>query len=185
MATTGQGRRVSVTVVPNTDSPLRDAFRFDLTRSMSISYSGTPTPHPVQTGAEGPTDMIVIDPPSVSITGVTANTPVQPLAGLSDFLIQALELNTDRMVTLTELIAALHRQKILCTVFCSWHRPLRNRWPMTVDLSRDQSSGNTINTAVQFAKIRQVTSETVPVLQDSDVQALAQSRVEFGPVGIE
>lgn len=172
-------------MIPITRTPLLDAFRFDLTRSMSINYSGTSTPHPTQTGAEGPVDQIIIDPPSVSVTGVTANTPVTPLAGLSDFFIQALELNSERMISLTELIVAMHQQKILCVVLCSWHRPLYNRWPGVVDLSRDQNSGNTINKTVTFNKIRQVQTGVVPALQDSDILALAQSRVEFGPVGIE
>ena len=171
--------------MPQTATPLLDAFSFDLTRSMTITYSGTATSHPVQNGAEGVTDMIVIDPAAVSISGVTANTPAIARAGFSGRLLAVLAVNTDRMITLTDLIVSMHEMKLRCTVYCAWHKPLFDYWPGTVGLTRDQSSGNTIPTTLTFTKIRTVNSMTIPTMQDSDVLALAQSRVEFGPVAFE
>ena len=182
MATNGQGRRQSVTLVPQTATPLLDAFTFDLTRSMKVTYPGRLTEHPAQSGGSI-NDFYIVDPPVVQVSGIVANTPVTTLAGnLPAF---AAQVNGDRMATLRDLLVQLHNLGTLLTVLSSWNPPLYNYIAEVVDTSRDAASGNTIPITVNFKDFRIVESLVVPAVQDSDILALGQSTVEFGPVSFE
>lgn len=183
MAVVGQGRTQSVTVIPETASPLLDAFTFDLTSSMKISYPGKAFPHPVQNGVEGITDAVHLESPVFSVTGITANTPIVPLAGFLPFSRPLTD--ATRMTTQLGLLLAIRELKVPVTVLCSWLPPLRSRWPEVVDAERNTESGTTIGVSVNFVRMRIVTTSLVPALQDSDIVALGSQTVEFGPLPIE
>lgn len=81
MSFTGPGRRVSLTIVPQTARGLLDAFRFDAILTMSESHPGQVFKHPVQLGVEGITDAVYLDSPSLQANGVVGDNPVELLAG--------------------------------------------------------------------------------------------------------
>lgn len=179
MSTLGPGRRKSITVIPQTPTPLLDAFSFDAVISASESNPGEAFQHPVQSGAEGITDAVYLGSPTFSVTGISANTPIEPLFG---GLPLSGALNPDRMVSAVELLLQIRALRIPVTVLCSWRRPMRNRWPVIVDLERNQSSGNTIGVSVNFVKFRIVQLGVVPQMQDSDVLAIGQQIVELSQI---
>lgn len=182
MATTGQGRRKSVTLVPQTQTPLFDAFTFDLTRNLKIDYPGQATEHPIQTGARI-NDHYIVYPPVVTLSGLLANTPVDTLAG--DRPVFAAPVQGDRMTNLRDLLVQLHDLGVLVNILSSWASPLTDYIVEVINTNRDASSGNTIPVSVNFKDIRTVETLTVPTVQDSDILALAQSRLEFGLVSTE
>jgi hypothetical protein len=186
VAITGQGRRRSVTVIPQTTTPLLDAFSFDLTESVQITYPGSAFRHPLQTGDEGITDAVHLDAPDLQVEGITANTPITSLAGLLPFSLGPVAFaDGDRMTSMLELILAIREAKVPVTVLCSWLRPLYDRWPETINASRGKDDGNTIRVSVRFVRMRMVTTQLIAAVQDSDIVALGQQTVEFGPVPIE
>jgi hypothetical protein len=170
-------------VIPQTATPLVDAFTFDVVESMRISYPGQVFRHAIQNGVEGIVDAVQLDPPVVSITGLLGNMPIisptgsQPLALLNPL--------GDRMTTLLELLLFIRALKIPVRLVCSWLRPLTDRWPSVVDAERTSTSGNTMGVTVNFDKTRIVNSLTIPVQQDSDLVALGEQVVEYGPVSFE
>lgn len=175
--------------MPQTATPLLDAFTFDLTRSMKVTYPGRLTDHPAQSGASI-NDFYIVDPPIVQVSGIVANTPVTMLAGSRNPAfgappITGARINGDRMTTLRDLLVQLHDLGIVVTVLSSWNPPLYNYIAEVIDTSRDANSGNTIPVTVNFKDFRIVESLTVPAVQDSDILALGQSTVEFGPVSFE
>ena len=179
MATIGPGRRQSVTVIPQTATPLLDAFTFDAVTSMTEDHPGEVFSHPVQSGAEGITDAVYIASPTFSVTGISANTPIVPLLGFLPF---SGGIETDRMISAVELLLQIRSLRIPITVLCSWRRPMRNRWPVVIGLERNQESGNTIGITVNFVKFRIVQLGVVPQMMDGDILAIGQQTVELSQI---
>lgn len=163
--------------------PLFDSFTFDLVSSMRVSYPGRVFAHPVQTGVEGITDAVILDPPTMSVSGVTANTPIISPTGVEPLSLISTATG-DRMITLLDLLLRIREAKVPVGVLMSWRAPLWNRWPVVVDAERNTDSGSTIPITVNFEKIRRVTSQLVPSMQDADIVALGQQSVEYGPVSV-
>lgn len=182
----------SVTVIPQTDSPLLDAFTFDLTENVQITYPGSAFRHPLQNGNEGITDAVHLDSPELQVSGVLSDTPITPIAGIPGPLQIALGLGgfgasvqpgtPGRKTSLLELLLRIREAKVPVTVLCSWLPPLRNRWPETVDAARGKEQGNSLTVSVRFPRMRIVTTGVIPALQDSDIVALSQQTVDIGAV---
>lgn len=176
MAMVGPSRRKSVTVIPQTATPLLDAFTFDAAIAQSESHPGEVFTHPLQSGDEGISDGVYIGSPEFSVTGLSANTTAEPLLGFLPF---SGGLERDRAISAVDLLLQIRALKIPVTVLCSWRAPMRNRWPRIVDLDRNQESGNTIGVSVQFSKMRIVQLGVAAQQQDSDILAIGQQVVEL------
>ena len=167
MALTGFGRRKGITVVPQTADGLLRAFRFDVTLDVAESNPGQAFRHPIQNGAEGITDAVRIESPTLSISGIVSDTPVEFLTPPGD-----------RAIELYEQIKSIRREAVPVTVLCSWLPLLENMWPEVIEGRRGQDTGAAIEISINFVKFRFVTTQIVPALIDSDVLALGSQTIQ-------
>lgn len=176
MSFSGPGKITSVTCVPDIPGQeLALAFRFDAILQATDQHDGQVFRHPIQTGGEGITDSVYLDPPVFSCNGIVGDRPISFLApfGLD---------SRDRAINLYDHFLKLREAKVTMTLLMSWRPPMRNRWPKSVQGSRDQQSGNTINMSVMFEKLRFAQTQVVPAQVDSEILLLATQTVDLGTV---
>ena len=150
----------SVTILPQGPVPLLDAFRLDGAFAVSWSHPGDVSRHPVQSGREGITDAVQIDPDALAITGIITDFPVSLLAFLTP---------KNRAMRMMDHMLKMRAQRSALMVITSWTGLLRNRWISDVTLTRSSATGAAIEVSMTIQKLRIVRTQLVPSQLDADL----------------
>lgn len=162
------GRTVSVTIVPDTVAPILNAFRMDAALSVTQSNPGSVFRHPVQSGREGITDAVRIDPDVLTVTGIVSDIPTS---------LAAIASPPKRAARMYDLLVKMREQRIPLLVITSWTGVLANRWVSQIDATRSQTTGGAIELSLTIEKLRIVTTGLVPAQVDADVLLLGMQTV--------
>ena len=157
----------SVTIAPAL-LPALGAFRLDASKVVTRSHPGQVFRHPIQSGREGITDAVQIDPDTLSITGVITDLPVSLLA------IGSPPGRAARMYSLLETMRDL-RQPL--NVITSWTGMLTDRWISSFEASRSETTGGAIELSLTIDKLNIVRTIMVPQQLDADIQLLGMATV--------
>ena len=163
----------SVTIIPTGPAALLGSFKIDATTSMSRSYPGSVSRHPLQSGLEGISDAVQIDPDVINIVGILTDTP------LSFLNVITVPGRAAKMVDLLEKMRAT-RQRF--AVLTSWTGMLSSRWVSSFDVSRSTSTGGALDISMTIEKLRVVSTMLVPAQLDADIASLGMSTVSVGPI---
>ena len=157
----------SVTVIPQTPTPLLDAFRFDAATAVARSHPGSVFRHPVQSGREGITDAVRIDPDVLSITGIITDTPVSFITFPAP----------NRAARMYDLLQKMRELRIALAVATSWTGLLSNRWISEFTATRSNTTGAAIEVTMTIEKLRIVRTMLVPSQLDADIALLGMATV--------
>lgn len=156
----------SVTIIPQGPTPLLDAFRLDAAFAVSWSHPGDVSRHPVQSGREGITDAVQIDPDALAITGIVTDFPVSLLAFTTP---------KNRAMRLADLLLKMRAQRRALQVITSWTGLLRNRWISEVTFTRSSATGAAIEVSMTIKKLRIVRTQLVSSQLDADIALVGMS----------
>jgi hypothetical protein len=163
----------SVTIIPQTPTPLLLSWRLDAATAVSRQHPGQVFRHPIQSGREGITDAVQIDPDVLQISGILTDLPIS----LGAFLTPP-----DRAARMYDLLITLRRQRQALSVITSWTGELRNRWISQFTATRGQTTGAAIEISMTVEKLRIVRTQLVPQQLDTDIQLLGMSTVSVGEI---
>lgn len=161
----------SVTIIPQTPAPLLDSFRFDAATAVARSHPGSVFRHPIQSGREGVTDAVRIDPDVLQITGVISDVPVA---------FAAIATPAGRAARMYDLLQKLRELRIALSVATSWTGLLTNRWISEFTASRNSATGAAIEITMTIEKLRIVRTQLVPQQLDADIALLGMATVAVG-----
>lgn len=161
----------SVTIIPQTPTPLLDSFRLDAATGVSRTFPGAVSRHGVQSGREGITDSVRVDPDTLAVTGLVSDLPLS----LGAFIAAP-----GRAARMADLLEQLRAQRSALRVVTSWTGALDNRWISQFSLTRGATTGRAIEITMTIEKLRIVRTRLVSQQLDSDIQLLGTSTTEVG-----
>lgn len=164
----------SVTIIPQTPAPLLDAFRLDAATAVARSHPGSVFRHPIQSGREGITDAVRIDPDVLSITGIVSDIPLGLVAVATP---------EGRAARMYDLLQKMRELRIALQVATSWTGLLRDRWISEFTATRNSATGAAIEITMTIEKLRVVRTIMVPQQLDADIALLGMSTVAVGGFG--
>ena len=153
----------SITILPQTPTPLLDSWRLDAAVSVSRSHPGEVSRHPVQSGREGITDAVRIDPDTISVSGVITDTPIAFGAFLE---------GRERAARMYDLLQQLRDQRQALTVVGSWFPRLQNRWIKEFTATRTATTGRAIEISMTIEKLNIARTQLTSQQLDADIQLL-------------
>ena len=158
----------SLTIIPQTPTPLLDAWRLDACTSVSVQHPGEVFRHPIEAGREGITDAVQIDPPSLAAAGILNDFPLG---------FEAIATAPDRAARMYDLLVKLRDQRKALTVITSWTGLLRDRWIKDFTVTKSSASGSSLEIAMTIEKLNIARLQLVPQQLDQDIQLLGMSTV--------
>jgi len=156
----------SVTILPQGPNPLLDSFRLDAATAVSWNHPGSVSRHPVQSGREGITDAVRIDPDGIAVTGIITDFPVSLLAFTTP---------KNRAMRMANLLLTMRKQRRALSVITSWTGMLRNRWISSVTFTRSSGTGAAIEVSMTIEKLRIVRTQLVASQLDADIALVGMS----------
>ncbi len=160
----------SVTIIP-TLLPVLGSFRLDAARTVSRSHPGQVFRHAIQSGREGITDAVHIDPDVLSVSGIITDFPVE---------LGAIATLPERAARMYDLLQKMRELRQPLTVITSWTGLLANRWISSFDVSRNQTTGKAIEISMTIDKLNIVSLIMAPQELDADIALLGMSTVSVG-----
>ncbi len=129
------GKPKSVTIIPTGPAALLGSFRLDAATGVTRSYPGSVSRHPLQSGMEGISDAVQIDPDMLSVTGILTDTPLSFLSVISI---------PGRAAKMVDLLTKIRESRQRLTVITSWTGMLTSRWVSSFDVARSTSTGGAL-----------------------------------------
>jgi hypothetical protein len=158
----------SLTVIPQTPTPLLDAWRLDVVTSISIQYPGEVFRHPIEAGREGITDGVQIDPPAISVTGLLNDFPLA---------FEAIATAPDRAARMADLLEKLRAQRKALTIVSSLTGLLTDRWIKDFTVTKSSASGSSLEITMMIEKLNIARLQLVPQQLDQDIRLLGMAVV--------
>jgi hypothetical protein len=158
----------SVTIIPQTPTPLLDAWRLDACTAISVQYPGEVFRHPIEAGREGITDAVQIDPPPILITGILNDFPLS---------FEAIVTAPDRAVRMADLLAKLREQRKPLTIVSSLTGMLTDRWITNFTVTKSSASGSSLEITMMIDKLNIARLQLVSQQLDQDIRLLGMSTV--------
>lgn len=151
------------------------AIAFDLLQSVSYQHPGQVARHPIQSGAEGPSDAILEEPPRVSISASFVDKPLT--SGSLPFPTPYVQ--PDRCLAQANALTELKSRRQLVTAVLPGY-VLADRAISTLEVTPSPDAAE-VTVSLTLEHVRVVGLSLIPAVADADSKALGGGQtVEYG-----